>query len=87
VSTRRVCAPLRRYRLAAPESLTLLGVVEDRVRTVDGVFDLGIATFRCLPVFFERGPRCPDPRHFSLPSGEAISGVVDVSRRLGHRRT
>jgi len=34
-----VCAVLRRNHLAAPESFTGLRIVEDRVRTVDGVRD------------------------------------------------
>ena len=40
-------------RVTAPKSFTRLRIVEDGVGAVDGVLDLALSVFGCLPVSFE----------------------------------
>src|SRR5580658_2110148 len=65
----RVPAALRGNCRAAPESFTRLGVIEDRVRGVDGVLGFAVPAFRCLPVFLDRGPGPGIRIHRIVPSG------------------
>src|SRR6478735_1121864 len=48
----RMAAPLRRDGRPAAVTLTRLRIVEDRVLRIDRVLDVGVAGFRCPPVFF-----------------------------------
>jgi hypothetical protein len=77
----RVPATLRRNRRTTTETFTRLGIVEDRVRSIDGVFGCAVPAFRCPPVFLER---CPGRIHRSAGSCLDMHGLTS---RAGVRET